>query len=122
MPILPVVSKGLDICLIGEESDLDEVVSDRPLSYRSFTMLYLGLFIGFLITTITVAMPTNRRRVFIFGTIAFGVVSLWCWIAAEAEKIRLNNLLKRIEKRRAHGETISADVESMFADGETIFG
>jgi uncharacterized membrane protein YciS (DUF1049 family) len=67
-------------------------------------------------------MPTRMHTLFIAGTIVFGVVSLWCWIAAKAEKIRLNNLLKRIEKRRAHGESISADVESMFADGETIFG
>ena len=69
--------------LDGEELYLDERAkrASGPSSmHLSFAMLYLGLFIGFLITTIAVDMSTNKHTVFIVGTILFGAVSLWLWI------------------------------------------
>ena len=66
--------------LTGEESDLDERASGPSTIHLSFAMLYLGLFIGFLMTTIAVDMPNNKHTVFVAGTIVFGAVSLWLWI------------------------------------------
>ena len=56
--------------------------SGHPSKYLYFSMLYLGLFIGFLITTIAVDMSTNKHKhlIFIVGTILFGAVALFLFI------------------------------------------
>jgi len=95
--------------LDGEELDWDKLADGHPSGKRSFTvldgeelyldkrakrtgghpsiqfyfaMLYLGLFIGFLITTLAVDMSTNKHKhmIFIAGTILFGVVALFLFI------------------------------------------
>ena len=102
--------------LDGEELDLEKLASGQLSSNRSFTvldkaeldsaehvkraggnlsiyfyfsMLYLGLFIGFLIATIAVDMPHRKHIVFVIGTILFGAVSLllliWWWLITDKE-------------------------------------
>jgi len=92
----------------GEELDLDKRASGHSSIHLIFAMLYLGLFIGFLITTIAVDMPTNKHTVFIAGTILFGAVSLflliWWWIAT-----KVNVLLKGIKKWPTYEDTVQID-------------
>jgi hypothetical protein len=97
------------VVLYGKESDLAELASNAS-NNRFFAMLYSGLFIGFLIPTILIDMPTNRYKLFLAGTIMFGAVALWCWVrwwmAVKAEKTKLKNLLKRMRKWPTEGETV----------------
>ena len=120
--------------VLDEESDLDEVtdghlsdnqilavlnredtvlgkrVSGRSLTHLFFSMLYLGLFIGFLITTIAVDMPSNKHKVFLAGTILFGAVSLclFIWWMSEWYRYRYK-CMKVVKELPTYDATIQFD-------------
>ena len=93
-----------------EELDLDERPSSHsPIQFSIhilYAMLYLGLSIGFLITTIAVDMPSNKLRVFIAGTVIFGAVFLflliWWWT-------KYNTPPKQTKKLPNHDEGLQID-------------
>jgi len=96
------------VVLDGEELDVDEHASEHSVVHLSFAMLYLGLFIGFLITTIAVSMPNNKHTVFVIGTIVFAAVSLWLWIWWLFTTKR-NIPPKKIQKLPTYEDTVQID-------------
>ena len=120
-PSLDVVSEELDLregaggyssdnqifaVLNEEESNLDERPGAKFPTHLAFAILYLGLFIGFLITTIAVDMASNKHKVFLTGTILFGAIALclFMWWLGEQYKC-----IKQIENLPTHDETVQID-------------